>query len=179
MTCKLVFTEEEGDQTGVCPHTWAAELRPLMKILDLTLNQIVWCTCHIWSTHYQAYNMTTKGILSLESSFSWTWTRTFSYCLEEILGLGGEGQRIKSPLFETQIFSLSHMAKLVRQGLEKCAWRVENWLYPWLKGWWPVVQSPTSVHFLAVSLRDWHWGQYCWMSSWITWTVGQRTPSAS
>lgn len=44
---------------------------------------------------------------------------------------------------------------------------------------WPVVQSPSSGQFLLVSLRDWHWGQYSSMSSWITWTVGHSTPAAS
>ena len=52
--------------------------------------------------------MTTKRIISLELSFSWIWTRTFSYCLEEVLGVGGEGQTIMSPWFETDLFFKSH-----------------------------------------------------------------------
>lgn len=139
MVRKLVFTQEEEDKTGVSVyHTWASELGPLKKILDLMLNQPVWwswCPCLIWTTHPQTCNMTTKGMISLELSFLWTWIRTFSFCLEEVLEVGGEGQRIKSPVFETQFFSLSHMAKVVR--VKKQAWKTKNWLYHWLKGQWP------------------------------------------
>lgn len=116
---KSIFTHKEGDPTGwVCSHPWAAELGPLMKILDLTLDQTArwpWSACRVWSTHHQACNMTIKGIIYLELPFSRTSLGFFLTVWRRFWGQKEKGRR--SGVLHMRHRSLSHVAQLVRQRL--------------------------------------------------------------